>query len=285
MARLPKIGVDYFPHYVGSRDGKTLFILKSKFGNDGYAFWYQLLEILGAQKDLSYACDKTPNWLYLTATTGVDEEKATEMLDMLAALEAIDEDLWKEDKVIWCQDFADQLDPIYRKRRQQTPSKPKLKREIITTKAEEVTPEGHKEHGECADSPLEDNTTPTEKKEKEKSQPQEKDKSPEREEEGATYSYVAAPLRDTFLKWLTYKKEKGKPYKTEVSIKTCYEQLYDYSSGDAKKAQQIINTSIANNYEGFFPLKETGGGKMTDKVSDYLTNAGTARTGQNISTI
>lgn len=70
-----------------------------------------------------------------------------------------------------------------------------------------------------------------------------------------------------------------------MSIKTCYEQLYDYSSGDATKAQQIINTSIANNYEGFFPLKETGGGKMTDKVSDYLTNAGTARTGQNISTI
>lgn len=281
MARLPKIGVDYFPHYVGSRDGKTLFILKSNFGNDGYAFWYQLLEILGAQKDLSYACEKTPNWLYLTATTGVDEGKATEILDMLAALEAIDEELWREDKVIWCQDFADQLDPIYRKRRQPTPSKPKLKREL-TSKVEEETG-GYEEQRERTDTPLEDNTTPKGKKEKEIIQ--ENDEHHDREDEGKTYSYVAAPLRDTFLKWLTYKKEKGKPYKTELSIKTCYDQLYDYSSGDATKAQQIINMSIANNYEGFFPLKETGGGKMTDNVSDYLTNAGTARTGQNISTI
>lgn len=106
MARLPKIGVDYFPHYVGSRDSKMLYILKSKFGNDGYAFWYQLLEMLGAEKGLYYACDKPANWLYLSASTGVSEELAEDILNMLVELDAIDADLWLSHRIIWCQDFG-----------------------------------------------------------------------------------------------------------------------------------------------------------------------------------
>ena len=45
MSRPRKAVVDYFPHYVNH--GKTLFILEQKYGNDGYAFWFKLLEMLG----------------------------------------------------------------------------------------------------------------------------------------------------------------------------------------------------------------------------------------------
>lgn len=47
MARPKKQTVDYFPHFV--KGGRTIFILENKFGNDGYAFWFKLLEILGGK--------------------------------------------------------------------------------------------------------------------------------------------------------------------------------------------------------------------------------------------
>jgi hypothetical protein len=37
--------VEYFMHTTSH--GKTLFILEQRFGNDGYSFWYKLLETLG----------------------------------------------------------------------------------------------------------------------------------------------------------------------------------------------------------------------------------------------
>ncbi len=45
MARPKKQVVDYFPHVCSQ--GKTMFILEQKYGNNGYAFWFKLLELLG----------------------------------------------------------------------------------------------------------------------------------------------------------------------------------------------------------------------------------------------
>lgn len=54
MARPTKETVDYFPHFV--KCGRTIFILESKYGNDGYAFWFKLLEILGDTEGHYYDC-------------------------------------------------------------------------------------------------------------------------------------------------------------------------------------------------------------------------------------
>ena len=45
MTRPMKKGVDYFPH--ACVHGQTMFILEQRWGNDGYAFWFKLLEMLG----------------------------------------------------------------------------------------------------------------------------------------------------------------------------------------------------------------------------------------------
>ena len=47
MARTQQDTVQYFPHDTGASDGDTLTILEANFGNDGYAFWFKLLEKLG----------------------------------------------------------------------------------------------------------------------------------------------------------------------------------------------------------------------------------------------
>ena len=53
MGRLPKKGVEYFPHDTIAASMPTLFVMQAEFGNDGYAFWFKLLEFLGMKATLS----------------------------------------------------------------------------------------------------------------------------------------------------------------------------------------------------------------------------------------
>jgi len=76
-----------------------------------------------------------------------------------------------------------------------------------------------------------------------------------------------------FKKWLDYKKERGQSYKP-IGLKTAYKKLIDYSGGDFKKAKEIIDSAISNNYAGFFPLREdfnkSKGVQVADNKYDNL---------------
>ena len=63
MGRPGKIIVDYFPHV--TQPGKTMSILESGWGNDGYAFWFKLLELLGTTHGFCYDCHNPSDWEYL----------------------------------------------------------------------------------------------------------------------------------------------------------------------------------------------------------------------------
>jgi hypothetical protein len=121
VARPKKQTVEYFPHFVAS--GKTLYILEQAYGNDGYAFWFKILELLGSTDGHSYDCKSTPAWKFLLAKTKVNEDVANMMLDMLAELEAIDRQMWTE-KIIWCDKFVENLLPLYTNRKSSLPHKP-----------------------------------------------------------------------------------------------------------------------------------------------------------------
>lgn len=121
MARPIKDTVDYFPHII--HDGKTIFILESKFGNDGYAFWFKLLELLGSSHGQIYDYNNLSDWEFLIAKTKVSEEKAHNILKTLADVGAIDSELLKK-KIIWCENFVKGIEDVYRKRKQNRPQKP-----------------------------------------------------------------------------------------------------------------------------------------------------------------
>ncbi len=121
MARPKKKTVTYFPHQVDH--GKTIFILEERFGNDGYAFWFKLLEILGKTEGHVFRCGNPEEWMFLVAKTHVSDETATKILDTLAALNAIDQELWQE-KTIWIQNFIDGIAEVYKKRKVETPARP-----------------------------------------------------------------------------------------------------------------------------------------------------------------
>ena len=123
VGRPRKQTVDYFPHFV-STDSRTKFILEQQWGNDGYAFWFKLLELLGRSEGHCYDCSQPADKMYLVALTKVTEEQADDILNMLATRGNIDRELWTESKIIWCQSLVDNLQDVYSKRTVSAPRRP-----------------------------------------------------------------------------------------------------------------------------------------------------------------
>ena len=123
MGRPRKQTVDYFPHFV-STDSRTRFILEQSWGNDGYAFWFKLLELLCRSEGHYYDCTAAANEKYLVALMKIDETAVNDILAVLADLGNIDRQLWEERKVIWCQSLVDNLQDVYSKRTVSAPNKP-----------------------------------------------------------------------------------------------------------------------------------------------------------------
>ena len=125
MARPRKQTVNYFPHDSDASTRKTIYILESKFGNDGYAFWFKLLELLSSSEGHVYDVRNPAAWEFLLAKTHLDDGKACEIMSLLVDLEAIDKELWTE-RVIWVQKLVDNIAEAYRNRSTDLPQRPDL---------------------------------------------------------------------------------------------------------------------------------------------------------------
>ena len=124
MARPQKRTVDYFPHDAKASEGDTLTILQSRFGNDGYSFWFKLLEKISSSENHVINCRNPIKWQLLLAKTSVNEEQGLAIMDLLCELEAIDAQLWRESKIIWCQKLVDNITDVYKNRDRPVPERP-----------------------------------------------------------------------------------------------------------------------------------------------------------------
>jgi hypothetical protein len=124
MARPLKQTVDYFPHDAhASIVSDTLAVLENTYGNDGYAFWFKLLEKLALTEGHCLDLSQPVKWRLFVSKTGMDELSVVETLNLLVEMKAIDPDLWKS-RLIWCQHFVDNIADVYKNRRQNMPQKP-----------------------------------------------------------------------------------------------------------------------------------------------------------------
>jgi len=124
MARPPRHNVDYFPHYIS--DGKKMFIIESKFGNDGYAAWFKILETLAKTDNHWIDLKDDSNLMFLSAKCRVSDSVLMELIEAVVKLGEIDAQLWNQQKVIWCQKFVDSIEDAYRKRNNECITKPSL---------------------------------------------------------------------------------------------------------------------------------------------------------------
>lgn len=123
MARMERNKVSYFPHDAKASTGDTLTILQNRFGNNGYAVWFKILEKLADADGHFLDCNNPIKWQLLVAYFGIDDITTVEILKLLVEINAIDEELWQS-KVIWCQNLVDNLAEVYRNRRREKPLKP-----------------------------------------------------------------------------------------------------------------------------------------------------------------
>jgi len=63
-------------------------------------------------------------------------------------------------------------------------------------------------------------------------------------------------FKDLFSKWLRYRKEIKKPFKSIMSVNTAYKNLLELSNNDVSIAEKIMEQSIGNQWQGLFALKE-----------------------------
>lgn len=64
------------------------------------------------------------------------------------------------------------------------------------------------------------------------------------------------PLASAFDRFLNYRKQIKKPFKSQMSIDECYKRLEKLSGGNLNLAEQIVNQSIAQGWQGLFDLKQ-----------------------------
>ena len=83
-------------------------------------------------------------------------------------------------------------------------------------------------------------------------------------------SFLDEKYMSTFTEWLEYKSERKEKYKTESSLKACYNRLLKLSGNNPQIAEEIVQQSIANNYAGLFEYREIKPQKPKPKTQEVI---------------
>jgi hypothetical protein len=88
--------------------------------------------------------------------------------------------------------------------------------------------------------------------------------------------------KEIFTRWLKYRKDIKHPYKSEDTIQTSLKNLLTYSAGRAALAEQIIEKSIGNGYQGFFKPEIQKNGNSTIQPENRFNSAETIASAQRV---
>lgn len=115
MARPERHDADYFPFFV--KDGKTLYILESKYGLEGIGFFTNLMRFLTRQTDHHICIKEESDRMYFFAQIRCPEDIGIDMLNLMAKTGKIDADLWGKSKVVVSADLLNSLRDAYKNRK------------------------------------------------------------------------------------------------------------------------------------------------------------------------
>lgn len=113
MARPERNTVDYFPHLLG--EGKKMYFIENKYGNNGYATWYKILEKLGSTEYHYLNLNREDEVMFLAAKCKVSEELLISIINDLSKMDVFHKELWSQ-KIVWCPQFIESIDDAYKKR-------------------------------------------------------------------------------------------------------------------------------------------------------------------------
>jgi len=113
MARPERNTIDYFPHLLG--EGKKMYFIENKYGNNGYATWYKILEKLGSTEYHYLNLNREDEVMFLAAKCKVTEDLLISIINDLSKMDVFDKELWSN-KIVWCPQFIESIDDAYKRR-------------------------------------------------------------------------------------------------------------------------------------------------------------------------
>jgi hypothetical protein len=113
MARPERNTVDYYPFFVG--EGKKMFFIEKKYGNDGYATWIKIIDKLCTTEYHYLNLNSEEEIMFLAAKCNIDEDRLISIIGDISKLGKFDKELWSH-RVVWCQDFINSIQDAYKKR-------------------------------------------------------------------------------------------------------------------------------------------------------------------------
>jgi hypothetical protein len=113
MARPERKTVDYFPHFIS--EGKKMYFIEHKYGNDGYSTWFKLLESLAITEDHFLNLNNESDLMFMSAKCKIEEDLFLNILNDLSKLGEINSELWKS-KIVWSEKFTQSIQDAYTRR-------------------------------------------------------------------------------------------------------------------------------------------------------------------------
>lgn len=80
--------------------------------------------------------------------------------------------------------------------------------------------------------------------------------------------FIMPEFEQIFAAWLEYKHQRRESYKSDISLRACYNKLVRLSNGNPAIAAAIVEQSMANNWAGLFTLKQ----ETTNGTSNWRGN-------------
>lgn len=233
MARPERRDVDYFPFYI--KDGKTLFILESKYGCKGTGFFTNLMRFLCRTPNHYFQIKSESDRMYLYAALKCDEVSGAEMLNIMAETGKIDKKLWENYSIIASEDLINSLKPAYEKR----------KNAILNIA----------EIAKIAVSDAENTVTGAETQVSVGNNPQTKVKKSKLKETKVKETEIPEHLKQIWPAYLEMRQKKKKPA-TEYAKKLVIDQLEKWYPNDPERQIECLNMSIRNTWTDVYKLKE-----------------------------
>ena len=255
MARRKRNDIDYFPHSVSH--GKKMFYLRDKYGNDGYAVWFMLLEHLGRANYHYLDLSDEIEIMYLSSEFKVSEETLKEIINKLVSFGEFDKYFWEEERILFNQKFIDNIEDAYRKRSNDCIDKDGLLRRLeLKGRLNEA-----KFRSNEAKFRLKGAINPQSKVEYSK---EDKTKVNNSKEKEIIFPFDSDNFKEQWTIWKQYKKDQFRfIYKTQISEQAALKHLANISKGIEIDAIEIIHNALAQGWKGLFELKKQKNGKQT----------------------
>jgi len=129
MARPERQNADYFPFY--AKDGRTLFLLESKYNCKGTGFFTNVMRFLTLETHHQVSLQDETDKMYFFSKCYCDEESGIDMLNIMAKTGKINKELWDK-KVIASQDLLESLTDAYRNRKNNIITMPEIAEKYVS---------------------------------------------------------------------------------------------------------------------------------------------------------